>query len=551
MDIPAISDEARSSEKTFRLISYALVALMMACAALTVVSMLSHLFPPWQPWFIAVICFLVALDRLYTYHIYKDMTFLGPDWIADMATQWFVILVIAKLITSLSRGLEAFWAEIPLWQKDFATYFFNNEFMMVLVIVILTWLVCGNFASLLNEIGLSQALIEQDAFIAAQGKPSARERLLSLFFTTGSILVLFTALARLDLRAILAGRSGSFFVELPALAGGGASTLLYFMLGLALLSQTQLMALHVRWNIQRIPVSSKLAGRWALYSALFLVAMAVVVSLLPTSYSLSPLAVLGYLLNLIFILLVFVLQVVFQFVLAIILLVLTPLFLLLGLKAPDNGEGVKPPDLPPPPTNAGNAPLTPDWFEYVKSLAFWAVFLGLLIFAVTQYLRQHDEALDALRRLPGWRFLEQAWQWMRGLWASARSSVSRVVAAGRERLLSSSLPARELLGNGFINLRRLDPRQQVTFFYLALVRRGAESGLSRRESQTPYEYAATLERALPDADQDIDSLTDAFIEARYSRRPVPPEKASLVKRTWERLRKALRGKRKIEATSDE
>jgi hypothetical protein len=62
-------------------------------------------------------------------------------------------------------------------------------------------------------------------------------------------------------------------------------------------------------------------------------------------------------------------------------------------------------------------------------------------------------------------------------------------------------------------------------------------------SQTPAEFAATLDRALPDAEPDIDALTAAFVEARYSRHPVEPERANLVKATWERLRKAFRGKK--------
>ena len=97
---------------------------------------------------------------------------------------------------------------------------------------------------------------------------------------------------------------------------------------------------------------------------------------------------------------------------------------------------------------------------------------------------------------------------------------------------------------GFLSLRRLDPRQRIYYFYLALVRRGSERGLARSASQTPYEFAARLETALPTVDTDIESLTDTFVEARYSRRAVPAEKANLVKATWARIRHALQQIRK-------
>ena len=75
---------------------------------------------------------------------------------------------------------------------------------------------------------------------------------------------------------------------------------------------------------------------------------------------------------------------------------------------------------------------------------------------------------------------------------------------------------------------------------MAMIRRGGEQGLPRKPSQTPSEYALTLEKKLPAAGEDIDAITEAFVEARYSRREVDAREADLVKATWERIRRALR-----------
>lgn len=96
-----------------------------------------------------------------------------------------------------------------------------------------------------------------------------------------------------------------------------------------------------------------------------------------------------------------------------------------------------------------------------------------------------------------------------------------------------------LPAEGFLSTRNMDARQKVSFFYQAMIRRSGEKGLPRRNSQTPYEYASTLDTALPEAEDDINTLTSAFIEARYSPRPVQSEQVNLVKSTWERLRKRL------------
>jgi hypothetical protein len=63
--------------------------------------------------------------------------------------------------------------------------------------------------------------------------------------------------------------------------------------------------------------------------------------------------------------------------------------------------------------------------------------------------------------------------------------------------------------------------------------------LARQPSQTPTEYAAQLEKALPSAEEDIESITDAFVRARYSRQEVDSSKADAIKATWGRIRRAL------------
>jgi len=199
------------------------------------------------------------------------------------------------------------------------------------------------------------------------------------------------------------------------------------------------------------------------------------------------------------------------------------------------------PQLPNLPGDGSTA--APAWLEALKSLAFWAVFLVILVFSITQYLRQHEEVLQALRKIPGMAFLAQVWKWLQKMFLGVKIGISNAVEAGRERLRARQAIAFDIVGGGFLNLRRLDPRQKVYFYYLALLRRSGETGLPRRPSQTPIEFAASLEAALPAADQDIDSLTGAFVEARYTRKPVEPERANLVKATWERIRKALRGKK--------
>jgi len=93
-------------------------------------------------------------------------------------------------------------------------------------------------------------------------------------------------------------------------------------------------------------------------------------------------------------------------------------------------------------------------------------------------------------------------------------------------------------------VRRLPARQKVLFFYLAMVRRAGEAGLPRKENQTPYEYGQALAASLSEAKEGVDRMTEAFIEARYSRHDIPNQTARQAQSVWETIRRVLKTIRK-------
>jgi hypothetical protein len=183
----------------------------------------------------------------------------------------------------------------------------------------------------------------------------------------------------------------------------------------------------------------------------------------------------------------------------------------------------------------------------VRSIIFWVFFLGIVIFALNQYLCQHEEIIAGLRRIPGWTFLARIGRWFMSLFAGMGREISRIVEKGRARIRALGSDMRSAAQGGYINPRRLSPRQKVFFYYLAFIRRGGEQGIPRQPAQTPSEYAQSLDKALPTAEEDIDQLTGAFIEARYSQHAVKHDDANRVKTIWERIRGVLRGKNKSQS----
>jgi Domain of unknown function (DUF4129) len=198
------------------------------------------------------------------------------------------------------------------------------------------------------------------------------------------------------------------------------------------------------------------------------------------------------------------------------------------------------PPFPTLPTQPEAMPTgAPPIWGLLRSIFLWAALLAILMYALVRFVRQHEAIFAALRKSRVANWLALAWQWLYVNMDKARGSLARAVTDRWQDILSRLEGKRVLPRSGWISLRSLDPRRRVYFFYLAMIRRGNEQGLMREPSQTPSEYAAKLEKAIPSSSKDIDSITEAFVRARYSRQEVDSNDAKLVRSIWQRIRRAL------------
>lgn len=539
MSIASFPPEARASERIFRLTSDVLVALMMTCAGATLSSLVSAIFYDWPPALLPGLAAFAAFERLLTHARTRRLMLFSPEWLRAVLGEWVALALIVRVVVGLSRGPAAFAADLFTLTYSILEFFLRPEYLFVLVFTLVVWALTGAFASLLDDMGIDRALIALDAPAAAANEPHPRAQLTALVFSLGSALAALTALVRVNLREIFSAGAQPTFLDLSALSGGGASTLLYFLLGLALLSQSQFITLHTQWSLTRVRINPGVARRWAGYSLVFLALVVGLASLLPTHYSLGFFEALGAVLNFVAAGVAFL----GQLLVALVYLLISLLATLFG-RTPEQS----PPDLPAAPSFE-QLPLEPapapeaNGLAVVRSLLSWGVLMAIVFFGLVTFLRQNSPVWQALAGFPSGRWLMRAWRWLRGVFLVTKEGVVGLMQAGRERLRARREALQEFSGD-WINPRRLNPRQRVRFFYLALLRRSAERGLTRGQAQTPLEFADTLERALPDADADIAALTDEFIKARYSRQPVPEEEATLARRLWERVQRVLRSAQK-------
>jgi len=165
--------------------------------------------------------------------------------------------------------------------------------------------------------------------------------------------------------------------------------------------------------------------------------------------------------------------------------------------------------------------------------------LAVIVYVVWAYLRDHPQFSQSLEKFKMFRFLARLWNI---LWESIVGAAGEAGEATRDafqRLFSQRGSGPPLL-NRLLRLGGSSPRERVRALYLSTLNRAAGQGIGRKRAQTPYEYEVTLERSIPTAEDDIDQLTEAFVEARYSRHPISDDEATAVRQAWLRLRSALR-----------
>jgi hypothetical protein len=488
----------------------------------------------------------IVIDRLYTYRQMSSLTFLSSEWIFALGGQWALIVLLSRFLLSYANGLEALRSDLSRLTRGDLAELFTAELVVSLMFTFVFWILVGRFLEVLDQIRLDQVLASQQSPIQSETVP-AHQRLVVLTFSIGIGLVILTALARVNFNTIDSNVEGIPAVSFNRFSGGEAGALLYFIFGLALLSLSRLMTLQTHWNQLRIPVSSKnLYRQWGMYSLFFLLILGVIVSLLPAGDSLGFFSVLGTLLEFLIAVLLFL----GQLILTLLMLLVSLPFLLFGGSTPNVMPSAPPPMpvFPPPPP--ASPLINPELWALIRSIFLWGSLILILVFAFIQFVRQHGGIRAALRNSRVTNWLVLAWQWLYRGANKTREDLTRVIVDGWQSLVSRLEGKRILPRSDWINPRSLDPRRQVYFFYLAMIRRGAEQGLARKPSQSPVEYAAQMEKALPAAVEDIESITEAFVEARYSRQEVDSKKANAVKATWGRIRRALQEKLREEQSKN-
>jgi hypothetical protein len=305
---------------------------------------------------------------------------------------------------------------------------------------------------------------------------------------------------------------------------------LYFLIGLALTSQARMAMLRAQWLLDGVEMPERLPARWRRFSLLIIAGVGLLAALLPLGSTWQ----LGAIVN-----------AVAMFVVRIALLVAFLIASAFALVMSLLDEPQPMPEMPeelksvPPLEEIAQQWQAPPW---LGGALIWLVVLIALLIALRLLLGK--EGLDLTRRKL-LAFLAGLWMVLKS-WGQSVQSLARNLQVSLPGWRGPATDERLRQPWRFIRVAGLSPRDQVRYFYLSTLRRASDQGIARQPAQTPQEFMQDLEQSWPETEVDLAALTAAFVVARYDVAEISPGEAQEVRSVWERIKRALRGKRKSE-----
>ena len=523
-ETPAESpEEANKPRRITYYASYVVVLGMLICLAITAVHFLQWIFPFWNGNGMVILCTLAAVEAGASHRLIRQLSSAQHQLVYYRITEWILLSIVIKVFAELSLGPANFWSNLRLWGVAFPENIFNGAFFMTLLPVAGIWAIANIFDNDLYLLGNFEEALQEEGI----RNISVRNLILRRFLNVGLILVVF---AGIPPQTIIAG-------PLPSAPNTAPAVVMYFILGIVLISLTRYSYLSTHWRLDRVVIPPLIPRRWATYTFILLLGLGLLIFLLPVNYGMGLLDTLNALIGLI--------AKLFGLLYALIFVVVNYLSRLFFHA---NNQVLPQPIIPEatqPPPGLLPAEAPSQFWKLLEGIAFWGALAALIIIALRQYILFHRDLADELKHFRPLRWLSLFWKRLTASVKKANQSVGIFVQSSLKRLRSLGRAPVSLNEWDYINPRRLNARQKVIFYYLALIRRADEAGLPRKDGQTPYEYARTLAPKMAEGKEAMEGLTGSFVEARYTRHGIPSEEARRVETLWESARRRLRNIRRL------
>ena len=442
---------------------------------------------------------------------------------------------LSELGLILFTARIALWATVEGWpapatmvMQPFAVFLtlmfiINGLFILIAwgmaVLVTNDFLAMGLQADELADLEAASRPISGDDHRIQSDRGALVRRFSERWAIGGMLLIVLTAASQVGM-----GSNGFFALVRQDIAGGviGAA-IVYFVLGLLLLTFGHLAALRARWQLAKLPSEATIARNWPFYAFGLLLVVAAAAFLMPLGGTFRLAQLMGL-----------AMRAISGAIYLIMGLIIGLIAMLFGgdeeiVEEPAREQ----PEISAPQMEQVQPAEAPPW---LGGTVFWIIIVLLLGYATYIYLQgrgvNFQLILAWLRQfLQGWKQIGDAFN----EWRSRR-------LAPDEDLKEKSGRSRVRRWLDELMLGRLPPDEQVRYFYVSTLESAAEQGVKRRPGETPYSFQARLGTQVESEDAAAAArLTDGFVNIEFARQSTEATAVPLLKRAWTQIRGALAG----------
>ncbi len=511
------------------------IAAMLTCIAVSISGLALQISATWPSVAFAVIAFLVSLEGIHSRRRLSRMRLTSEDRLRFHFVEIVVLLLLVRFGLYLSYGAGRLLDDLAAWTTNIGS-FFDATFLIASLFALGFWALAKSVSQAIQEMETSP--IERTPSSTDPGsylrdtmpgrgrtdRQGLLSRIVGVFFWGGVVLLILSGLGRVDVRQMVV-------LEHGRTSGVIVNALIYFLLGFLIISEAQYTILKANWELQDIPLLGSLGRRWLYLVVGFLVLVGIIAALLPAGYSVGILDALYAVTRWV---IWVVVQVTFLILFAVSWLLGSVMQLLMG-KPTSMGPAGSAPRMVPPPEPVASDGAGWAWWPLVRSLIFWLILTGVMGYSLFHFV---GDRWGVVRWLSGIRLVA----WLRRLWSGVWRGAGRVATRVRAEV-AQRLAARRARGGSrawrYFSLRGMSPRERVRYFYLSVLHRSAREGFGRPPSATPLEYEAMLAERLPEVNDEVHRLSQAFLEARYSEHSITHDDAEVAKGGWQRVRRSL------------
>jgi len=540
---------------TRRLVRPVLIAAMATAPAVALL-VIVQLGAPEEPWsMLTLLCFFAALEGAYTTAWLHHPDSRGVDRSIYRAAELLLLVVLSRIVSWVlfGDGVPS-PAEMRLYLAAPLSFFLAGGFITTVLATLLAWWLAVSAARTFTQLDVSEAELQFYTLSLAEQKAQAddrpiqiprqrlQEQYLRQWLTGGMVMVLLAALSTYETSQWMTVTNPFEITRLGLDPGMLLALLVYFLAGLWLLSHARMLRLNALWLFDGVAKEVSLERGWQRSSLLLLLLIALGAAFLPIGSSFAISRILSAALNGLL------------YVIGMIYSAIGFLFaaLLASLTNTVGEEPIPTPEIAPMPTPVVPPPTTPPptaspELTFIITSAFWALLIAIVIGALMFFLRERGYHVEWGQVRGRWATMSE---WLKAFWLNLRRRARRARRELRERWMPHPAPPTQdknpVPRPRFFRLKALPPREQIRYYYLATVRRAGERGVVRRPHETPLEYAEGLKAHWPEAQEDLEGLTDAFLEARYSPQPIEKSAAERIRDVWKRVKARLRASKEAD-----